>query len=410
MAAQALDRAADLLREVSVSLRPERMHGRQALALFERATEIQRLAAAITTRLAGRLEEANAHVGSAKKDAAGVVAERAGVSYGTAKGMVETGKRLARNPELDAAVANGELSETQTRLVADAAAANPDATESLLDTARRRSHKDLVEACQDAKAAADPDPDDTRNRAHRARHLRSWKGEGGTHFKGFAPDDAWAVIAAALGPIQERIFRANRDRGVHDTREASALDALVELARGSGGSRGEGPKGSAVVIVDESVLRTGTVAEGDRCEIAGIGAVPRSTALSILADCHLEVVICDGIDIRHHVNLKRTVTKAQRSALFVMYPRCAIEGCDVDFGLEIDHVEEWRLTHRTVLSDLVRLCRFHHDQKTYRKWRLERQPQGWRILPPEAPHPPAQHHRDHPRPDDPVTLEDLLSV
>ena len=65
----------------------------------------------------------------------------------------------------------------------------------------------------------------------------------------------------------------------------------------------------------------------------------------------------------------RTATDAQRAALRVMYPTCAL--CDVRFDhCEMHHIIEWEHGGPTDLSNLIPLCTVHHEQ-VHKGWRLE---------------------------------------
>src|SRR4051794_3879742 len=101
--------------------------------LFDDVLAMERSAVALRLRLAARFAES--HGAKAADD----LARKAGTSKGKAKGTLETAKKLKDQPQVEDALRNGELSEDQASLVADAAAVNPSATSGLLDKAKNSS-------------------------------------------------------------------------------------------------------------------------------------------------------------------------------------------------------------------------------------------------------------------------------
>jgi hypothetical protein len=81
--------------------------------------------------------------------------------------------------------------------------------------------------------------------------------------------------------------------------------------------------------------------------------------------------VTKGVDVCSVAHLGRSVNAHQRTALEARGYRCEVPGCGGSRGLEIDHIEDWHLTWRTMLDSLVWLCRRHHLDKTHRGWRLD---------------------------------------
>ncbi|HEX4217753.1 MAG TPA: HNH endonuclease signature motif containing protein, partial [Acidimicrobiales bacterium] len=99
-------------------------------------------------------------------------------------------------------------------------------------------------------------------------------------------------------------------------------------------------------------------------------------------------VITKGKDIATVCNLGRSVPLALQTALNERDRTCAVPGCDVRDGLEIDH----RITPfvdggETALHNLSKLCHWHHYLKTHKGYRLDGEPGDWRWIPPEQPPP-----------------------
>ncbi len=150
------------------------------------------------------------------------------------------------------------------------------------------------------------------------------------------------------------------------------------------GGGGVGPPVTVIVRVDHSALVRGYVMPGEVCEIDGVGPIPAVTARAMAADAFLAAVVTDGVDIRSVAHLGRSPTSAQRTALCVRDPVCVVSGCAVSAGLEIDHVDPWALTHVTRLDGLARLCRHHHQLKTYHGWFLTGGPGCWQLEAPRS--------------------------
>jgi hypothetical protein len=117
-----------------------------------------------------------------------------------------------------------------------------------------------------------------------------------------------------------------------------------------------------------------------------------------MADSFVAVVLTDGIDIRRVAHLGRSVTAAQRTALYVRDPECVVPGCHARTRLEIDHVTGWAKTHKTCLDDLARLCHHHHALKTRAGWELRGPPGAWTFTGPDGtvigPDPPPTRRTD----------------
>ena len=198
---------------------------------------IERQAAAAKTLLAARVDESRAWARAGDRSVEEHLARKAGSSQGAARRSLACSKRLQAMPATEAALRRGELSQAQAETITDAAAVNPGAERSLLETARSESLGRLREQANRAKAAGDPDPDATHRRLHAQRRLRRFTdSEGAWNLQARGTADAGAVFNTALDALIDEIFHDARRQGRAEPRDAYAFDALVALAGRARGS------------------------------------------------------------------------------------------------------------------------------------------------------------------------------
>ena len=95
------------------------------------------------------------------------------MSPAAAKRALETGRRLADQPEVAAAALAGDLSSEQATAVSDGVAADPAKAAELIDKAKRSSLPELNEEVAKVKAARS-DQEQRRRDRHAKRSLRRW--------------------------------------------------------------------------------------------------------------------------------------------------------------------------------------------------------------------------------------------
>ena len=144
------------------------------------------------------------------------------------------------------------------------------------------------------------------------------------------------------------------------------------------------------MLVDHESLKRGHVEPGEICELEGIGPIPVATAQALAEDSIVAALATDGSDIQSVSHFGRKVTARQRTALEVRDPCCIVPGCDVRDHLEIDHRSGLKDDGPRKLSNLGRLCPWHHYLKTHKRWELSGGPGKWAF------HPPNGHGPDPP--------------
>ena len=138
--------------------------------------------------------------------------------------------------------------------------------------------------------------------------------------------------------------------------------------------------------VDLAALRRGSVANGETCEIPGVGPVSVRTATELMGDAWVDLIVSDGVDVTTICRMGRSLPTPLRTALVERDRCCVAPGCDATRGLEIDH---WQVDHAAggplSMDNLARLCRYHHYLRTHQGFVLAGGPGQWTFEPPEHP-------------------------
>jgi hypothetical protein len=342
---------------------------------------IRRVVDGMLGKAAKRVSETSSSV----DDAVASVAQTLGVSRSEVRGVIGTAARLESLPATDRAVREGRLSAVEAQLISGAAKRNPEAETDLLQTVSRGlTH--LRDACVAARAAVE-DPDTRAKRQHRDRELRCWTDRDGMlagRFR-YAPE-VGAQLKAVIDAQANRIFREHKAGTDHEPLEAYAADALASLILSEATDRPGKVDAVVNIVVDHGALVRGGTADGEVCEIPGVGPVDVSWVKELLDSAFLTVVIKKGKDIRTVAHLGRHVPAEVMTALIVSGRECDVEGCDCRGYLERDHVQDHARGGLTSFENLGWLCYRHHRLKS-RGWILgSRNPiTGKRALrPPQA--------------------------
>lgn len=353
-------------------LDPDDLPASQAPVLWRELDRLARQVAAAKTVVARRVDDSLVWQREGFPSAAEYLAAHGGMSVGAARTELETSRVLPELPHTRAALLEGAVSAQQGALIAEAAKINPAAERSLVDAAEHDSFKELRDRSLRAKASADPSPEATHRRIHRARRLREHvdaEGAWNLHARGTVADGQ--KIHAALVPIIEELFRQGRRDGTHDTGEARAFDALVQVAENhadTAAARGR-RRHRALVRCDLAALQRGSVEDDEVCEIAGVGPIPVHLAVELLGDATWKLLITRGVDVLNVTTLSRRASAAMLAALAWSAPACSVEGCSRTIT-QIDHRIPWAETRHTTLAELDPLCPHHHHLKTREGWQL----------------------------------------
>ena len=219
------------------------------------------------------------------------------------------------------------------------------------------------------------DPVERAARQHAARGLRIWTAGDGMvegHFR-FTPEIGGQVKSAIDDGVQ-RIFRARRKNGPHESHEAYAADALAERVLTSSDPKTTAKKTAiniaAHVVIDHAVLVRGNALPGERCEIPGVGPVNVGWVREILGEAFVTAVIKKGRDITTVAHFGRHIPAHLRTAMIAGGRECDIEGCFNRGYLELDHSEvDFAAGGPAAWWNIEWRCSICHDRKT-RGWVL----------------------------------------
>ncbi len=355
----------------------------RAVELFARAEHVCSAGKALAAK---RVDDTFAYRESGARSAGHWLARKTGVPVTSAFRALETVDALAELPVTNEAFRAGRLSEIQAHEIVGAARKDPSAEAELVSAAKRGTDlKGLKDRCRRVHAAAETDDAAWAKRLHDSRSLRTWvdADSAGCGIWRLSPDKG-AEVNAALDAETDLIFREARAAGGRDPREAYAADALHALI-----TRGPRKATGATLVIDAGVVEAGFAKRGQRCEIPGIGPIPVTIARSMLATAKVRAVPADPAALPEYSSDRRSYPVWLTAWLDQHYPVCGVEGCDVSFHLETDHVVPLSEGGRTEVDNLWRICWYHHDLKTNQGWEVTGEAQRWNLVPPGAgPDPP----------------------
>jgi len=398
------------LSELVEELDPDAVPLCEAPRMWQQFDRVERLAASAKILLARRVDQSGEWKRKGRRSAAEQLADDAGTSVSSAKSMLETSKRVAKQPKTARSMRKGELSSAKAEVVSAAAAVAPGEEGRLLALAKRSSLATLRDEGLRTKAAVDGDETHARIRKERyARDHTDAEGAWNFHARGTAEDGA--RFRAVWEPMVDERFNRAYQAGEREPREAYAFDAFIDLADRAAqpadadadadnptARKRTSPKFLALVRVDHEALRRGAVEGDEVCEISGLGPIPVRVARDLLGDAIVKIVITQGVQVINVTSLRRSATMAQQIALWWQSPECQVLDCTRTRLLENDHREEWCKTHVTEVGNLDPLCGHHHWLKTVHGWALVDGTGKREIVPPDDPRHP-NYRRGRPPPD-----------
>jgi hypothetical protein len=401
----------EAVRELARSFEPGLYSGTDASSIYVAAGALERSAAAIKSRAAGRVEESRIHERSGHRSAGELLAEQSGEPISGALSALEANRAANRHPAIGEALDSGELSFAQTKQIASAADRDPEEAQRLADEAKSSSFSDLRQSCEKVKVSSYSAEDEIRRyeRIRGGRYVRTWVDHDGSgRMDARLTPDGLAIVKGAIEGLLPELEEFARAEGRTESRRSLMADALVAIANqaSSGRSDAAGPGGTESsnehtgglrrsdptgkngrillrIRVDLQAFLRGHASSGEICEIPGLGSIPVVLARDVLSDALLQLVIEDGVDVRTCVTDSRHISAALRVALEERDPTCCVPGCNATEGLEFHHFgTEFAKGGPTSLTNVARVCTHHHSLVTHKGWTLSGEPGNWRFDPP----------------------------
>ena len=389
---------------------------RDAVAFVSSLARLARFVSAAQALAARRVEETAAHVAEGFRDAPALLASAAGVDRPAAVAQLAAARVLDSSPDTASAFRSGQLSMAQAQVVASA---GPDSG-ALLDRASKVGLRSLQDAARKLRPSL---PSRESQESSRMCRVRTEHDGMVSIYARLCPEEG-AAFVSVFNPRRDRVFRAARRSRLHrrpSQYDADALMAIVADAdayaeidpldgsaplaspkasgrrrygggsgRGLGGGGAQGrarsrPRAMVNVVIDHAALVRGERGAGERCLVPGVGEISVEAVRGLLGDACLRLLVAKGSDVVAATSVTRTVPASVRAALELRDQVCAVPGCDETRHLENDHVREFALGGATSLENLARLCRWHHQQKTFRGYRLLGPPGERRWVAPDGP-------------------------
>ena len=352
--------ARDALEGVARDFDPTTLTGDDARRVVDELGVIRRLTDALLAKAAKRVAD---RTSKGQENGAAAVARSLGVSPGEVRAAIGTAAQLERLPDTDAAVRAGKLSPGQARMIVGAATKNPDAEAELL-AAAELGLVPLRDACIRARARVE-DPDARRQRHQSSRELRMWPDTDGMVAGRFRlTPEVGGQVKAAIDAAVQKIFRA-RKGGEHEPHEAYAADAFAAFVLNpSEPDAKRDPNATVHVLVDHAALVRGNTADGETCEIPGVGPVDVTWVRELLGSAFVTAIIKRGKDILTVAHLGRHIPAELQTALIVNGRECQVEGCYARGYLERDHAHDHAKGGPTSYENMDWLCGREHRLKS----------------------------------------------
>jgi hypothetical protein len=296
--------------------------------------------------LIGELDERGTWALSGALSCAAWLANVCDIDAGTARHQLRVARALREFPQLDSALARGDLSYAKARVLA--AHLDQDNADELIGLAERTPAGHLGAAVA-AWSNRHDDPAVIRSR-HQEQRGCSWR----------CDPDGMITLTARMTPEAAAVVCA-----VIDTHVMRAPDAPA----------GASPRPSlaqqrhdalAHALAHDSQITTEIVIHVDE----DANTLPDGTPLSdhtvsrLLPDAFVSLLLHDTR--RHPIDAsprRRAPTTRQRRVLDARQPRCAHPGCTCETFLQYDHVTRFADGGPTTLDNLQRLCGPHNRAK-----------------------------------------------
>ena len=267
--------------------------------------------------------------------------------YRTAVRITRTSEALRSLPALDHAMSTGAL--TLDQVVAAVPYANSATDAELVRVAVGKAPSEIALA---ARTMVPPVVDDDKALYERRALRMSWtRGGRELAFSGSLPLEQGAVFEQAIRSIAKAQRAVDKQSGTVLEWQQSTAEALVTLARQSGGVEGGVRRSPTTLIVHLS--------EDAPPLLEGAGPISPETAERLTCDARRLTIKPPGRDLVHS-RVGRCASYPQQRALRKRSVHCQYPGCTAARELEAHHVIAVELGGATDLVNLILLCSRHH--------------------------------------------------
>ena len=316
------------------------------------------------------------------------VRERCNLSGGAAAERVNVARQLETLPQIEKALAKGNVGYQHVALIARAA-------ENVGSAPVQKEEQNLLKAAQtmdpgrfaavakgfehrvDAAAALLE-----ANHAYQRRYLHLSEPQNGmVRLDGMLDLEGGATLKAALSALMPP--PANDDDRTPGQRR---IDALVDLARrpldGSklGTVGGQRPH----LLITASAETLLGLKGAPPAEIAGVGPIPMETAQRLACDPTVSWLLGQAeLESESASDAHRQIPAATRRALVARDRDCVFNGCHRPaIWCDGHHLVWWTRGGKTALPNLALVCGRHHRMLHEEGWTLERKDGRWVARPP----------------------------
>ena len=316
------------------------------------------------------------------------VRERCNLSGGAAAERVNVARQLETLPQIEKALAKGNVGYQHVALIARAA-------ENVGSAPVQKEEQNLLKAAQtmdpgrfaavakgfehrvDAAAALLE-----ANHAYERRYLHLSEPQNGmVRLDGMLDLEGGATLKAALSALMPP--PANDDDRTPGQRR---IDALVDLARrpldGSklGTVGGQRPH----LLITASAETLLGLKGAPPAEIAGVGPIPMETAQRLACDPTVSWLLGQAeLESESASDAHRQIPAATRRALVARDRDCVFNGCHRPaIWCDGHHLVWWTRGGKTALPNLALVCGRHHRMLHEEGWMLERKDGRWVTRPP----------------------------
>lgn len=300
-----------------------------------------------------------------------------------ARAAAKRAKVCDQIPELEAALADGEVTGAHVDAVAQLVAGLDEQAQvrlagvalALVTDAARQPISTFERACRDLRDQLSVDEGvDAFVRQQTNCKLRRWinRTTGMYHMHSELDPESGAKLFGAVDAHTATLRRRSDHTASADQRvplERLEAVALVELVTGARGVERRVPEVS--VLIDYHTL-INELHDQSICELSDGTPLPPATVRRLACEATIIPICLGGDHERLDVGREaRLANRAQRRALRAMYRTCGHPGCDVPFDrCDIHHVVAWERFGRTDLVNLIPLCVSHHHAVHEGGWTL----------------------------------------